>query len=116
MIRQALVALSIFTALPAVAQDLATGDAITATIAGNTVTGSMSDASGYTEFYTADGTIKGKDYTGTWTVEADKMCFVYGTDPATCFGVKIAGDQVTWVNDTSDAGTGTIQPGNPNNF
>ncbi len=116
MIRQTLVALSLFAALPAMAQDLATGDAITAAIAGNTVMGAMSDATAYTEFYAADGMIKGKDYTGAWTIEADTMCFAYGTDPATCFGVKIAGDLVTWVNETGDAGTGTIQPGNPNNF
>jgi hypothetical protein len=108
--------LALLFALPAAAQDMATTDAIKAAIAGNTVQGSMTTSGAYTEFYAADGVIKGADYTGTWTVEADKMCFAYGTDPATCFGVKIAADQVTWVGATGDEGTGTILPGNPNNW
>ena len=108
--------LALLFAVPAWAAALATTDAIKAAIAGNTVQGSMATSGAYTEFYAADGVIKGKDYTGTWTVEADKMCFAYGTDPATCYGVKLAGDQVTWVGATGDEGTGTIQPGNPNNW
>jgi len=44
------------------------------------------------------------------------MCFANGTDPATCYGVKLAGDQVTWVGASGDEGTGTILPGNPNNW
>jgi hypothetical protein len=108
--------LAFLLAMPAAAADMATSDAITAAISGNTVQGSMTTSGAYTEFYAADGVIKGKDYTGTWTVDADKMCFAYGTDPATCFGVKIAGDQVTWVGATGDEGTGTILPGNPNNW
>ncbi len=103
-------------AMPAAAADMATSDSIMAAISGNTVQGSMTTSGAYTEFYAADGVIKGKDYTGTWTVDADKMCFAYGTDPATCFGLKIAGDQVTWVGATGDEGTGTILPGNPNNW
>ena len=103
-------------ALPAMAQDVATAAAITAAISGNTVQGSMTTSGAYTEFYGADGVIKGKDYTAVWTLEADKMCFAYGTDPATCFGVKLAGDQVTWVGASGDEGTGTILPGNPNNW
>lgn len=107
---------ALLLALPAAAQELATTDAIKAAIAGNTVQGSMTTSGAYTEFYAADGVIKGADYTGTWTVDADKMCFAYGTDPATCFGVRLAGDQVTWVGATGDEGTGTILSGNPNNW
>lgn len=105
-----------FAVFPAAAQDAATGEAIRAAISGNTVQGTMSDASAYTEFYAADGMIKGKDYTGAWTIEADTMCFAYGTDPATCYGVRITGDLVTWLAAGVDAGTGTLQPGNPNGF
>jgi len=107
---------ALLLAQPAAGQDLATTDAIKTAIAGNTVQGSMTASGAYTEFYAADGVIKGKDYTGAWTVDADKMCFAYGTDPATCFGLRIAGDQVTWVGATADEGTGTILPGNPNNW
>jgi hypothetical protein len=111
-----LAALALCLATPAHADTAATGDQIRAAIAGNTVQGSMTASGAYTEFYAADGAIKGKDYAGTWTVEGDKMCFNYGADPATCFGVRIAGDQVTWVGATGDEGTGTILPGNPNNW
>jgi hypothetical protein len=106
---------AIFLSVPAFAQDVASGDAITAAISGNTVQGSMLSSGAYTEFYGTDGAIKGKDYSGKWTVDADKMCFDYG-EGATCFGVRIAGDQVTWVADGKDEGTGTIVSGNPNNF
>lgn len=107
---------ALLLATPALAQDLATGDAITAAISGNTVQGSMTASGAYTEFYDASGTIKGSGYTGSWTVEGDKMCFKYGEDPATCWNVRIAGDQVTWINNGVEEGTGTIVAGNPNAF
>lgn len=101
--------------LAAHAQELAKGADITAAIAGNTVQGSMLASGAYTEFYAADGTIKGADYTGTWSVEGDKMCFNYGETPD-CWNVRIDGEAVTWVQDGVDDGTGTIVKGNPNNF
>ncbi len=116
MPRTALAITLLLAALPAMAQDMADADAIKAAIGGNTVQGSMSDGAAYTEFYAADGMIKGADYTGIWAVSEDQMCFAYGTDPATCYGVRIAGDQVTWVAEAGDAGTGTLLPGNPNGF
>jgi hypothetical protein len=100
---------------PAFAEGLASGDQITAAIAGNTVQGSMVDAGDYTEFYGADGTIRGDGYTGTWTVTGDEMCFDYG-EGADCWAVRIAGESVTWVKDGKDDGTGTIVAGNPNGF
>jgi hypothetical protein len=115
-IRLAAFAAVLALASPALAEGEATGDQIRATITGNTVQGSMTASGAYTEFYAADGAIKGKDYAGTWTVEGDKMCFDYGDDPATCFGLRIAGDQVTWIGATGDEGTGTVLPGNPNNW
>ena len=103
------------TPFAATADTLATADQITASIAGNTVQGSMLEADAYTEFYQADGVIKGADYTGQWTVKDDQMCFDYG-DGASCWSVRIDGDAVTWVKDGVDDGTGTIVAGNPNNF
>lgn len=108
--------LALMFALPAAAQDLANADAIKAAVSGNTVQGSMTASGSYSEFYAVDGAIKGQNYTGTWTLDANKMCFTYGTDPSTCFGVRIAGDQITWVGVSGDEGTGTILPGNPNNW
>ena len=101
---------------PSFAGEMATGDQISAAISGNTVQGSMVAAGAYTEFYGADGVIKGKDYSGKWRVNGDTMCFQYGTDPEACWGVKISGSDVTWVKDGKDDGTGTIVTGNPNNF
>lgn len=108
-------AVALMLAFPAFAQEAATGDAIKAAISGNTVQGSMVASGVYTEFYGTDGIIKGKDYTGKWTIDADKMCFDYG-EAVTCYGVRIAGDQVTWVGDKGDEGTGTIVAGNSNGF
>ena len=102
-------------ALPAFAQDLATGDAIKAAIADKTVQGSMIESGAYTEFYAADGTIRGDGYTGTWTVDNAQMCFNYG-EGASCWSVRLSGDSVTWVKDGKDDGTGTLIPGNVNNF
>jgi hypothetical protein len=111
-------ALSLFllvAATPVLADGHADAAAIRAAIIGNTVEGGMSDGAAYAEFYAADGAIKGKDYAGTWTIEGDRMCFAYGEAP-TCYGVRIAGDKVTWMSDTAEAGTGTIRAGNPNGF
>jgi len=102
-------------AMPAFAQSLATGEEIAAAIAGNTVQGSMLDSGAYTEFYQADGVIKGADYTGKWSIEGDQMCFDYG-DGADCWSVRLDGTSVTWVKDGADNGTGTVVTGNPNNF
>lgn len=94
----------------------ATGAEIKTAIGGNTVQGNM-DASGpYAEFYQADGMIKGKDYTGKWAIEGDAMCFEYDGTPKDCWSVEISGDQVKWWKDGKSNGTGTILPGNPNNF
>ena len=94
----------------------ATGDQIRAAIADSTVQGNM-DASGpYAEFYAADGTIKGKDYTGQWSVEGDAMCFAYEGTPKECWSVEISGDQVRWLKDGASQGTGTLLKGNANGF
>lgn len=105
----------ILVAAPLAASELASSDEIMSTISGNTVQSGMSDGSAYTEFYDADGTIKGANYTGTWTVEDSEMCFEYG-EGKTCWGVAIDGDTVTWMNGDAAEGTGTIVSGNPNGF
>ncbi len=109
-------AIAAVIATPGFAQELATADAIRAAIAGNTVIGSMSASGAYTEYYAPDGTIRSADYAGRWTVEGDAMCFAYGEDPATCWGVQLAGDQVSWVVNGVTEGSGTIVAGNPNGW
>ena len=105
--------LLISAASPALA---ATGDEIRAAISGNTVQGNMDSSGPYAEFYDAGGAIKGKDYTGKWTVEGDAMCFEYEGSPKDCWTVDIKGDQVRWIKDGASQGTGTIMKGNTNGF
>lgn len=115
-IRMTAAALALVLAWPAFAADMATGDQIKAAIPGNTVQGKMNKTGDYAELYNADGTIKGKDYSGKWSVKGDTMCFAYGNDPEMCWAVKIDGDKVTWMKDGQEDGSGQILPGNPNNF
>ena len=100
----------------AVAAEMLSGDEIKATVAGKTIAGTMEGSGAYAEFYAADGTIRGKDYTGAWTVEGDAMCFQYGADPKTCWQVGRDGGAVQWVKDGKVEGTGTVTDGNTNNF
>lgn len=94
----------------------ATGDQIRSAISDSTVQGNM-DASGpYAEYYAPDGTIKGKDYTGQWSIEGDAMCFAYQGTPRTCWNVELSGDQIRWIKNGASQGTGTILKGNANGF
>jgi hypothetical protein len=85
-------------------------------IVGNTVQGEMAMSGRYTEFYAANGEIRGKDYTGKWTIEGNQMCFQYGDEPPSCWQVEIDRQNVTWLKDGQADGTGTIVPGNPNKY
>lgn len=100
----------------ALAGEMLTGDQISQRISDKTVTGAMESSGDYAEFYQADGAIKGKDYTGMWTVEGDSMCFQYGSDPKSCWQVGVEGDQIQWIKDGKVEGTGIAVDGNPNNF
>ena len=95
---------------------LASGDEIRAVVSGNTVQGSLLASGDFTEFYREDGTILAKDYSGSWVVKGNQMCFTYGEDPETCWGVEIDGAQMVWVGEGGAEGTGTVISGNPNNY
>lgn len=111
-----LLALALVLATGSVALAAATGDQIRAAISDSTVQGNM-DASGpYAEYYAPDGTIRGKDYTGQWSVEGDTMCLAYQGTPKECWSVEISGDQVRWIKNGASQGTGTIVKGNANGF
>jgi hypothetical protein len=102
-------------AAPALAQN-ATGAEITTALTGNTVQGSMDSSGAYTEFYAEGGVVFGPGYTAAWSVEGNQMCWVYEGSPKDCWDATIAGDQIAWIKDGKSQGTGTIQPGNPNDF
>lgn len=94
----------------------ATGGEIRAAISGSTVQGNMDSSGPYAEYYAPDGTIKGKDYSGQWSVEGDTMCFLYPDTPKDCWNVEIEGDQLRWMKNGASHGTGTIVKGNANGF
>jgi hypothetical protein len=94
----------------------ATGDQIKAAVSGNTVSGAMTDTGGYTEYYAPDGTIRGKSYAGTWSIETDKMCFQYDKDNKSCWQALIWQGKISWVRDGAVVGDGAVMPGNPNKF
>jgi hypothetical protein len=105
------------TAGAAMAGDALNGDEIKAVVADSTVQGKMNDGMAYAEFYQADGTIKGKDYTGKWTIEGDSMCFLEGTDPKkTCYQVGQTADGIEWMQNGKVEGTGTVSKGNINKY
>ena len=111
-----LAALLVAGVAPSRATDMMTGSEIKAMVAGNTVTGAMVESGNYTEFYQADGIIKGDGYTGLWTVSDDSMCFQYGSDPQKCLQVGTIGDQIQWFKGRRVDGTGMLVLGNPNNY
>lgn len=98
------------------ASDKLSGEQIRAAVSENTVQGTMEGTGAYAEFYQGDGTIKGDGYTGIWAIEGDMMCFQYGSDPKACWEVIKDGDMIQWIKDGQVEGTGTVAPGNPNNF
>jgi hypothetical protein len=95
---------------------LATGKQIEKALAGNTVEGSMQASGRYTEFYSTDGKVLGKDYKAVWRVEGNEMCWIYKDQPKDCWQASIKGVAVKWVKNNKIQGSGTIVRGNINNF
>ena len=108
-----LAAVTLAATAPALAE-IADAGKIRASIIGNTVQGDMNGP--YTEYYTEDGVVHGKDYKAQWSIEGDTMCWVYVGSPKDCWQIDIAGDQVQFIKDGKAAGSGTILKGNPNNL
>ena len=111
------IALVSLSASTLAAQDLKplTGPEIAKLISGNTVVGTMAAGGPYEEFYLPDGTLRGSNYDGKWSVERDTLCFVYGdTSPQQCWGASIAATgEMLWLKNGVVDGNGTVQPGNP---
>lgn len=88
---------------------------IAAAVSNKTYQGSMLD-NGFTEYYDAEGNIRGKDYTGKWRASDGAMCFQYGDNPENCWQVKIEGPAMTMYKDGKIDGNGILVEGNPHNF
>ena len=110
------VAAALLAVAAAQAADKLKGQQIRAAVSGNTVQGTMEGTGAYAEFYQNDGVIKGDGYTGVWAIEGDAMCFQYGSDPKACWEVVRDGDLIQWLKDGKIEGSGTVAPGNPNNY
>tara|TARA_B100001079_G_scaffold254075_1_gene248548 strand:+ start:113 stop:628 length:516 start_codon:yes stop_codon:yes gene_type:complete len=89
--------------------------AIRKQIIDHTVTGSMTTGGNYGEYYAPNGRILASDYTGSWTIEDDQLCFDYG-DGIDCYVVAMDGLDVVWYLEGEKVGTGSLQQGNPNDF
>jgi hypothetical protein len=102
----------------ALAGEVLSGDSLRATMAGKTVEGKMNDGSAYSEYYQADGTIKGKDYVGKWTINGNAMCFVYPTSPSGngCYQIAKNANGIDWIQNGKVLGTGTVSEGNTRNY
>ena len=102
--------------LPAMAGDLTSRDDVLAALSGNTVMGTMQDGTAYAEFYDANGTIRAAGYTGYWGVVGNSACFSYELNTVGCWQMRVDGNYVIWMRDGKDDGSGSLLPGNPNNF
>lgn len=108
-------ALLLLLAVPAAAQEASesralSGAEIAALVSGNTVEGAMTAGGPYRETYLPDGTIRGPDYEGRWSVVGDTLCFEYDpAEEADCWGAEMgANEEIRWVRDGRVEGTGRI--------
>ncbi|NVO55122.1 hypothetical protein HW561_04885 [Rhodobacteraceae bacterium B1Z28] len=100
---------------PALAAGFASKGEIQSAIGDHTYQGGMLTGA-FSEYYSADGAIKGDGYSGTWRATDNGMCFTYGTDPENCWDLKIDGNVVTLFKDGAVDGAGVIVKGNPNSY
>lgn len=97
------------------AADPLSADDIASAVSDRTYQGSMIE-SAFAEYYAADGSIRGKDYTGKWRTEDDTMCFQYGDSDEKCWNVIINGPAMTLIKDGQVDGSGMLVDGNPGNL
>ena len=97
---------------------MASGAQIKEFVSDKTVQGSMltDTYQKYSEFYMADGTIRGDGYTGKWSISGDSMCFEYGGDLAGCWQASLEGPAVIWWKDGVVDGAAVAKSGNGNRY
>lgn len=84
----------------------------------------QSDGEPYAEYYTPDGSVRGKTggetYTGSWKVVGEKLCFTYPKpgkdDEVYCYEVFKNGDALTWTDSNGQLVETTFVEGNPDNL
>lgn len=103
-------------------QKIAPAD-LPAVVANRTYRGEF-DGEPYAEYYAADGTLRGKQgtetYTGSWKVVGEQLCFSYPKPAADaevdCYDVLQNGDAVTWVDSDGAVVATVFVEGNPDNL
>lgn len=85
-----------------------TGNEILDQIPGNTVVGSMVKSGAYREYYAPGGQIRGRNFTGHWWVEGDRLCVTYPGYVQSCYRVRMAESGFVWVLEGWDAGSGRL--------
>jgi hypothetical protein len=108
--------LASIAAIPAAAQDMASGETIRKAVAGNTMRGTLAASGGFEEFYAKDGSIRAADYAGQWSISGNRMCFTYDGEPPSCWSLQLGGANVTFFGKGGEEGSGIILPGNPKNY
>ncbi|WNL39185.1 hypothetical protein RN346_01115 [Halomonas sp. PAMB 3232] len=86
-----------------------TGNEIRELIWGHQVQGAMAGDQAYSEIYLPNGEIVGDGYSGQASIEGDTMCFDYGGDDVSCYGVRLDDDgRIEWIEEDSVVGYGDI--------
>lgn len=109
-------------AMPAFAEEMATGDELYAAIVGNTILGVLQDKT-YASYYGMDGRVltdfdstddsRTADIVGTWKIEGDRFCTSYSADDPICMEVRLDGDKITFFMYGMEQSTSTILRDNP---
>lgn len=107
--------LALLAAAPALAQSGPSADEIAEAIRDKTYQGSMT-ADAFAEYYAADGTVRGKGYTGKWRAGDGELCLAYGDAAEECWDVTINGPAMTLMQGGEVDGSGMLVDGNPLDF
>jgi hypothetical protein len=99
-------------------QEILMGSEIQGLIIGNTLTGETVKHGAFSYFYNKDGTIRGADYQGTWTIKDNALCLKSAGDETTprCWKFGRDGDGFQLILNGNVVGTGSVVRGNPNDL
>ncbi|MBX2869084.1 MAG: hypothetical protein KTR18_10430 [Acidiferrobacterales bacterium] len=88
---------------------------IAKSVSDHTYQGSMTD-SAFAEYYAPDGSIHGKNYSGKWRTEDNKMCFQYGDKAENCWDIETRDSSMTMIKDGVVDGNGMLVKGNVHGY
>lgn len=100
-------------------QDKQSGAAAWSMLVGNTVVGTL-DGKEVVDYYHSDGTVKssvaGQVLAGKWTLEGEKICFAYPSEPKECYAMEVSGDSATFTDPSGSKIATKIFKGNARNM